>query len=76
LRGIVREFPEIIDIHELVLKKVRGMIYLSCHVTMADDLPLARVHDISTSLEIRFKQAAPELFKVLIHTEPQTDNTR
>ncbi|HUS18990.1 MAG TPA: cation-efflux pump [Terriglobales bacterium] len=76
LRTIVREFPEVIDIHELVLKKVRDLVYLSCHVTMEDDLPLARVHDVSTALEIRFKQAAPELFKVLIHTEPQTDNTR
>jgi divalent metal cation (Fe/Co/Zn/Cd) transporter len=34
------------------------------------------VHDISTELEIRFKQEAPELFKVLIHAEPQTDNRR
>lgn len=76
LRAIVREFPEIIDIHELILKKVREHFYLSCHCTMADDLPLSRVHDISTALEIRFKQAAPELFKVLIHTEPQTDNKR
>jgi divalent metal cation (Fe/Co/Zn/Cd) transporter len=76
LRGIVRQFPEVIDIHEMVVKKVRGLLYLSCHITMADDLPLARVHDVSTALEIRFKQAAPELFKVLIHTEPQTDNTR
>lgn len=76
LRAIVREFPEIIDIHELILKKVRDLIYLSCHCTMADDLPLSRVHDVSTALEIRFKQAAPELFKVLIHTEPQTDNKR
>ena len=41
---------------------------------MSDDLPLSRVHDVSTELEIRFKQAAPELFKVLIHPEPQTDN--
>lgn len=76
LREIVREFPEVIDIHELVLKRVRGMVYLSCHVTMDDDLPLSQVHDTSTALEIRFKQAAPQLFKVLIHTEPQTDNTR
>jgi cation diffusion facilitator family transporter len=76
LRAIVREFPEVIDIHEMVVKKVRDLLYLSCHVTMDDDLPLSRVHDVSTALEIRFKQAAPELFKVLIHTEPQTDNTR
>jgi cation diffusion facilitator family transporter len=76
LRRIIREFPEIIDVHEIVVKKVRDLIYLSCHCTMADDLPLSRVHDVSTALEIRFKQEAPELFKVLIHTEPQTDNTR
>jgi len=73
---VAREFPEIIDLHEIVLKRVRNRIYLSCHTTLPDDLSLARVHDISTALEIRFKQAAPELFKVLIHTEPQTDNRR
>jgi divalent metal cation (Fe/Co/Zn/Cd) transporter len=76
LRGIASEFPEIIDLHEIVLKRVREHVYLSCHTTLPDDLSLARVHEISTALEIRFKQAAPELFKVLIHTEPQTDNTR
>jgi cation diffusion facilitator family transporter len=76
LRKVVTEFPEIMDLHEIRLKKVRDLVYLSCHCTMADDLPLSRVHDISTALEIRFKQEAPELFKVLIHTEPQTDNTR
>jgi cation diffusion facilitator family transporter len=76
LRRIVAEFPEIIDLHEVVLKRVRDRIYLSCHITLPDDLSLSRVHDISTALEIRFKQAAPELFKVLIHTEPLTDNRR
>jgi len=76
LRKIVAEFPQIIDVHEIVLKHVRDRIYLSCHATLPDDLSLARVHDLSTALEIRIKQAAPELFKVLIHTEPQTDNRR
>jgi len=28
--------------------------------------PLARVHDVQTALEIRFKQEAAELFRVLI----------
>ena len=76
LRKIAAQFPEIIDLHEVVLKRVRDRIYLSCHTTLPDSLSLSRVHDISTALEIRFKQAAPELFKVLIHTEPQTDNRR
>ena len=39
-------------------------------------VPLSRVHDVQTELEIRFKTAAPQLFRVLIHPEPQTDNRR
>jgi cation diffusion facilitator family transporter len=76
LKPIVKEFPEVLDMHEIEIKRVRDKIYMSCHCTMADNLPLSRVHDVSTALEIRFKQAAPELFKVLIHPEPQTDNRR
>jgi cation diffusion facilitator family transporter len=76
LKPVVLEFPEVVDMHDVEIKKVRGKVYMSCHCTMSDDLPLARVHDVSTELEIRFKQEAPELFKVLIHPEPQTDNRR
>jgi cation diffusion facilitator family transporter len=76
LSRIVAEFPEVVDMHEIAVKRVRDRIYVSCHCTMSDELPLSRVHDISTALEIRFKQDAPEIFKVLIHPEPQTDNRR
>jgi cation diffusion facilitator family transporter len=76
LRPLLREFPDVLDMHDVEIKFVRDKVYMSCHCTMADNLPLSRVHDISTALEIRFKQAAPELFKVLIHPEPQTDNRR
>lgn len=76
LKSIMREFPDILDMHDVEIKRVREKVYMSCHCTMPDDLPLARVHDLSTALEIRFKQDAPELFKVLIHPEPQTDNRR
>jgi divalent metal cation (Fe/Co/Zn/Cd) transporter len=76
LKTIVAEFPEVLDVHEVEVKRVRGRTYVSCHCTFSDDLPLSRVHDVQTDLEIRFKQAAPELFRVLIHPEPQTDNRR
>jgi cation diffusion facilitator family transporter len=76
LRRIVAEFPDVLDMHDVQLKRVRNRLYLSCHCTMADHLPLARVHDIATEVETRFKQDAPELFRVLIHPEPATDNTR
>ena len=76
LKTIVAEFPEVLDAHEFQFKKVRGRLYVSCHCTLPDDMPLARVHDVQTALEIRFKQDAPELFRVLIHPEPMTDNRR
>ena len=76
LKAIASEFPEILDMHDVQIKRVRNRLYVSCHCTLSDELPLLRVHDISTALEIRFKQDAPELFRVLIHPEPRTDNRR
>ena len=76
LKAVSAQFPEILDVHDFIIKRVNGRLYVSCHCTLADDLSLARVHDIQTELEIRFKQEAPELFRVLIHPEPSTDNRR
>ena len=76
LKGLAREFPQILDVHDLEVKRVRDHVHVSCHCTFPDDLPIGRVHDVCTALEIRFKQAAPELFRVLIHPEPSTDNRR
>jgi cation diffusion facilitator family transporter len=76
LKAIAADFPEVVDVHEAEIKRVRGRLYFSCHCTFSDDLPLSRVHDVQTELELRFKHAAPELFRVLIHPEPSTDNRR
>ncbi len=76
VKGVVSGFHEVLDVHDIHSKRVRDRLYLSFHCTMPDTLPLARVHDIQTELEIRLKQAAPELFRVLIHPEPATDNLR
>jgi cation diffusion facilitator family transporter len=76
LKKLGHEFPEILDLHDMQVKRVREHVYVSCHCTFPDELALGRVHDICTALEIRFKQEAPELFRVLIHPEPSTDNRR
>jgi cation diffusion facilitator family transporter len=76
IKAIGATFPDVVDVHEIILKRVRGHMFLSCHVTMHDNLLLSRVHDVQTALEIQFKLAAPQLFRVLIHPEPQTDNRR
>lgn len=76
LKKIASQFPEILDVHDVAIKRVGGRLYISCHCTLSDELPLSRVHDISTELEIQFKRESPELFRVLIHPEPRTDNRR
>jgi cation diffusion facilitator family transporter len=76
LKNIVSEFPDVLDVHEFQFKRVRSRLYASCHCTLPDDMPLSRVHDVQTALETRFKSDAPELFRVLIHPEPMTDNRR
>jgi cation diffusion facilitator family transporter len=76
LQSVTSGFPEVVDVHDLMFKRVGGRLYLSLHCTMLDDLPLSRVHNIQTALEGRFRQEVPELFRVLIHPEPQTDNRR
>ena len=76
LEGITRDFPEVIDTHELQFKRVGGRLYLSLHCTMQDHLPLARVHDIQTTIEGKIRRELPDVFRVLIHPEPQTDNRR
>ncbi len=76
LQTVTSRFPEVVDVHDLMFKRVGGRLYLSLHCTMLDDLPLSRVHDVQTAMEGRFRQEVPELFRVLIHPEPQTDNRR
>ena len=38
LKPVVHEFPEVVDMHDVEIKRVRGKIYMSCHCTMSDDL--------------------------------------
>jgi cation diffusion facilitator family transporter len=76
MRNVVKEFPEVMDVHDFQFKRIRNRLYVSCHCTLPDDMPLSQVHDVQTGLETRFKQDAPQLFRVLIHPEPVTDNRR
>jgi divalent metal cation (Fe/Co/Zn/Cd) transporter len=76
IQKVSRSFSEVIDTHDLMFKRVAGHLYLSLHCTLKDDLPLSRVHEIQTAMEGKFRQEVPDLFRVLIHPEPQTDNRR
>jgi cation diffusion facilitator family transporter len=84
LRRVAAGFPEILDIHEVFVtrsgasgaKHAGDHIQVSCHCTLPDELPMARVHAVITALEGAFKLDAPEVDRLLIHPEPATDNRR
>jgi divalent metal cation (Fe/Co/Zn/Cd) transporter len=76
LRSVAGEFPEILDVHEILVGRSGEHIQLSCHCTLPDALTMHRVHDVITGLEDRLKIECPEVGKVLIHPEPETDNHR
>jgi cation diffusion facilitator family transporter len=84
LRHAAAAFPEILDIHDVFVTRSRSRatnnnsehVQVSCHCTLPDDLPMARVHAVITALEGAFKLDAPEVDRLLIHPEPATDNRR
>jgi cation diffusion facilitator family transporter len=75
LREAASDFPEIVDIHEVVVRRTVDRIQVSCHCTLPDDMSMERVHEVITSLEAHFRVKCPEVYRVLIHPEPVTDNT-
>ncbi|HVN94320.1 MAG TPA: cation-efflux pump [Terracidiphilus sp.] len=76
LRSAAANFDEIADVHAITVGRTGEHILVTCHCTLPDELPMNRVHEIITSLEDRFKLECPEVYRVTIHPEPVTDNTR
>ena len=76
LRSVAAGLPEIVDVHAIAVGRTRDHISLTCHCTLPDELPMRRVHEVITALEDRFKLECPEVYRVTIHPEPVTDNTR
>jgi cation diffusion facilitator family transporter len=76
LHAAAAQIPEIIDVHEILVRRMGEHISVSCHCTLPDDLLMARVHLAITSLEDLFKLECAEVDRVTIHPEPATDNLR
>ncbi len=76
LLNTARQFPEIVDVHEIKVGRNGEHIHLSCHCTLPDELSMQRVHLVITALEDRFRLDCPEVYRMTIHPEPVTDNLR
>ena len=76
LRRIAREFPDILDVHDVVVSNAHGRVQISCHCTLPDDRSMSDVHELITAFEDRVKGQMPGISRVFIHPEPATDNAR
>jgi cation diffusion facilitator family transporter len=76
MRDAAAHFSDIIDVHELLVRRAGDHIDVSCHCTLPDRMTMLRVHEVITALEDRMKLECPELSRVTIHPEPVTDNLR
>ncbi len=76
LLSAAKQFPEIVDVHEILVGRSGEHIQVSCHCSLPDALTMQRVHVVITGLEDRLKLECPEVNRVLIHPEPESDNHR
>ncbi len=76
LRQVAWSFPEVLDIHDILVSRHHDRVQVNCHCTLPDELPMAQVHQVITRLENAFKLEAPAVSRLLIHPEPATDNRR
>ncbi|HUY82727.1 MAG TPA: cation-efflux pump [Acidobacteriaceae bacterium] len=74
LRHAAAQIFAIVDIHEVAIRRIGDKLLVSCHCTLPDDMPMQQVHEVITALEDRFKLEYPEVYRMLIHPEPATDN--
>lgn len=70
LMRLARGTPGLLDCHSLEAHEVGSNVLVAMHVTLEPDLPVGRVHNITEELELRFRTAFPQIFKVSIHAEP------
>jgi cation diffusion facilitator family transporter len=70
LNGLVAEYHELVDCHDVLARQAENKIFVSCHCAMDGNLPIPQVHDVTAALEDRVKEKFPQIFRVTIHPEP------
>jgi cation diffusion facilitator family transporter len=70
VNGLLGEFHELRDCHDVHVRLVEHKILVSCHCTMEGTLPITEIHDVTVALEDRVKERFPQIARVTIHPEP------
>jgi cation diffusion facilitator family transporter len=56
VKQAVRAFPEVIDVHDLVIHQYGQCMVLSCHIEVSDQLSLKYAHDLAERVETRINK--------------------
>ena len=71
LMTIARQTPGVLDCHSVEAHQVGPSVLVSLHCTLEPELSVARVHEITEDLELKFRKAFQQISKVNIHPEPR-----
>lgn len=71
LEALARETSGVLNCHSVEAHQVGGNVVVRLHCTLEPDLPIAKVHDITETVEFKFRRAFPQISTVTIHAEPQ-----
>ncbi len=76
VRRVVRATAGECGLHRLTLHRSAGRVSASFHCRMPQDTPVSRAHDLTVALENALRASLPELSRVTIHMEPETEPPR
>jgi divalent metal cation (Fe/Co/Zn/Cd) transporter len=74
IEAIRRDLPHAHSVQDVQVQQLDGKVYLSLHLQLDADCPIAEVHSISEEMENRLRREFPQLGRVVIHAEPFVAN--
>ncbi len=70
INTLASDYHELVDCHEVHVRRAEDKILVSCHCAMDGGLPITQIHDVTASLEDRVRERFPQIARVTIHPEP------
>ncbi len=70
IRRIAEGHDGIVECHNIRLRRVHDVLYVSLHCVCPGELSMEEAHCCSAQLEGRLRQAFPQVAHFLVHTEP------
>jgi cation diffusion facilitator family transporter len=67
--------PGIVECHDVTVRQSGRRLYLAMHCMFAPGLSIGQVHDLSSGLEQRLREAIPDVVRVTTHAEPVPDDS-